>query len=160
MNTKRLVTKRLPDGTVLIGVPDEGQPHFAESVVKGDVELREALAALRAGGCPRPVVFYLGREGPDDLAAWRMVLPTLREKGVAVWNAMATGADDDSRYVLRTDDARRLVRDIFQIPDAARMFREPRRDDSFWTAGIEAEGVMVTETRLLPRDFVLPADAN
>jgi hypothetical protein len=146
MNQKRIDKVLLPDGTLVVSTPNEGQPHFAESRAREDAELQAALDALRAAGINRPVLVQLGDGRPDSAELWKRLLPGLRQHGIPTWNAGARGPDDDRHFVLRPDQARHLLRDVLQSRLAARMFRAPQWPVSYWTVSLEGGGVAVFES--------------
>jgi hypothetical protein len=152
MNTKKIDEVILPDGTSLVTTPDEGQPHFAESRAREDVELQAALDAIRAQGISRPVMFYVADADPRSLAIWRNLLLGLRKHGIATWNAAAIDDDTEHNYILRPDRARELLREVLGLKKTGRYFRMPAQPDwpvSYWTACIAEGGLRVWESRTL-----------
>jgi hypothetical protein len=147
MPTKRIDTTILPDGTLEVRTPDDGQPYFAESRARADTELQTALDAMRTGGVPRPVLFQLGDDSARDRAGWKVLLPSLRQHGVATWNAWGTGGDDDYHYVMRPDIAREVLRGVLKVSNAGRFFRVPRFPAGYWTVSLEGGRVAVFESQ-------------
>jgi hypothetical protein len=149
MPTKRVDRTVLPDGTIEVHTPDEGQPHYAESRARTNVDLQAALEVLRAGGVSRPVKFQLGNDDRKSIAEWKLLLPALRTHGTAVWNAdaMLADRDDEYGYVLRTDRAREVLRDVLQVAGAARLFRTPSWPIGYWTVSLQSGDVVFQESR-------------
>jgi hypothetical protein len=146
MSNKKIEKVILPDGTLDVRTPDEGQPYFAESRAKEDVEVQAALDGFRASGVARPVVIHLGDDDPRSRAVWDVLLPALRGHGIATWKATAY-RDDDCNYVMRPDRARELLRDVPVVKDAARFFRTPTFPVGYWSVWLRGGQVVPVESR-------------
>jgi hypothetical protein len=147
MPEKKIDFEVLPDDTFNVYTPDEGQPYFAESRAREDAELQAALDTLRATGVNHPVVFQLGDDDPRSLELWKMLLPALKQHGIATWSATAQGPDDEHHYVMRQDRARELLRDVLRVRKAARLFRTPGFPVGYWTLSCEDGAVADWESR-------------
>jgi hypothetical protein len=140
--TKRIETTVLPDGTLEVRTPDEGQPHFAEARAREVAEVQAAIDTLRATGVSRPVHFCLADPGWAAAKDWRLLLPGLRSRGIATFS---TGADGFS-YVVRPDVAQELLRPLYG-KGAARLFRTASWPVSYHTIEVTSDAILVMESR-------------
>jgi hypothetical protein len=142
MPTKRIDTTVLPDGTLEVRTPDEGQPHFAEARAREDAELQAALDTLRGQGVTRPVLVHLADGDKVAVTTWKQLLPAMRGRGIPIFS---TGPGDFS-YFFCPNVAREILYPLVGR-GVMRLFRTAQWPLSYHTVEIASNGHLISESQ-------------